>query len=79
MSKKREDGKNAKTVASNKWNKKAYWRFTVSIKKESADLLKKKVDELGITPSKYVNLLLAENIEGFDAVGEKTKKGDKRK
>lgn len=70
----------AKVRANMKYSNKEYFRFTVTIKKEYKELLEKKLSELGgITPSKYVNLLLEKNIDGLKSIGEATKKGDKRK
>lgn len=70
----------AKVRANMKYSNKEYFRFTVTIKKEYKDLLEKKLSELGgITPSKYVNLLLEKDIDGLKSIGEATKKGDKRK
>lgn len=72
--------RNAHSIASNKYNEKAYWRFVVNIKKKSEAAVKNRCAELGgITPSQYVNFLIEKDIEGFDSVGEATKKGDKRK
>lgn len=70
----------AKVRANMKYSNKEYFRFTVTIKKEYKELLEKKLSELGgITPSKYVNLLLEKDIDGLKSIGEATKKGDKRK
>lgn len=70
----------AKVKANMKYSNKEYFRFTVTIKREYKELLEKKLSELGgITPSKYVNLLLEKDIDGLKSIGEATKKGDKRK
>lgn len=70
----------AKVRANMRYSNKEYFRFTVTIKKEYKELLEKKLSELGgITPSKYVNLLLEKDIDGLKSIGEATKKGDKRK
>ncbi len=70
----------AKIRANKKYSEKEYYRFTVTIKKEYKELLDKRLEELGgITPSKYVNLLLEKDMDGLKPIGEATKKGDKRK
>lgn len=70
----------AKIRANKKYSEKEYWRFSVTIKKEYKPLIEERCEELGgITASKYLNLLVERDIEGFESIGEATKKGDKRK
>lgn len=63
----------------NEWNKERYWTFAVRVKKEYQKLILEKCAFYGVTPSRYVNLLMERDIEGFESIGEATKKGDKRK
>ena len=63
----------------NERNKEKYWTFSVRVKREYKDLVLDKCEARGITPSRYVNLLFASVIDGFEPINDATKKGDKRK
>lgn len=69
----------AKIEANRRWDDKAYRRITVRIKRESESVLKARCEELGKTEAQYINWLISNDIEGFEPIGEATKKGDKRK
>lgn len=72
--------RNAHSVASNEFNRKAYFRFIVNVKKVNEGKIKNRCEDLGgLTTSQYVNWLISNDIAGFEPVGEATKKGDRRK
>lgn len=72
--------RNAHAVASNEFNKKAYYRFIVNVKKANEGKIKDRCEDLGgFTTSQYVNWLMSNDIDGFETIGKATKKGDKRK
>lgn len=64
----REDGRNARTVANNKYNQSAYDRIALNVKKGQRDVVKEYAKEKGETTNTLINRLLAEEIEGFEPV-----------
>lgn len=67
----REDGRNARTVANNKYNVKAYDRIAVNVKKGQRDIIKEYAESLGETTNTLINRLLADEIKGFIPIEKK--------
>jgi len=61
----REDGKNARGVASNKYQKENYDRIPLLVLKGNKEKIKARAAERGETVSGYINKLLAADIPGF--------------
>lgn len=66
---KREDGRNARTVASNKYNGAAYDRISVTIRKGEREKIKKHAAGAGESMSGLINRLLASEIQDFEPIG----------
>ncbi len=66
----REDGRKARTVANNKYNKSVYDRLAVNVKKGERERLKEYAAENGESVSGLVNRLLAAEVPGFDPIME---------
>lgn len=64
----REDGRNARTVANNKYNKSAYDRLAVNVKRGEREKIKIHAAKRGESVSGLVNRLLAGEIPGFIAI-----------
>jgi hypothetical protein len=64
----REDGRNARTVANNKYNSSAYDRIAVNVYKGNRELVKKYAEDRGETTNSLINKLLATEIDGFKPV-----------
>ena len=67
---KREDGRNARTVASNKYNTSVYDRLAVNVNKGERERLKAYAAENGESVISLINRLLAAEVPGFDPVKE---------
>ena len=64
--KKRADGRNAKTVAQNKYILAAYDRINLTVKKGNKERIQEAAAAAGESVNGYINKLLAEKIPGFD-------------
>lgn len=64
----REDGRNARTVANNKYNVSAYDRLAVNVKKGQRDIIKEYAENNGETVNTLINRLLASEISGFQPI-----------
>lgn len=64
----REDGRNARTVANNKYNMSAYDRLAVNVKKGQRDIIKEYAASIGETTNTLINRLLAAEIKGFQPI-----------
>lgn len=64
----REDGRNARTVANNKYNVSAYDRLAVNVKKGQRDVIKEYAENNGETVNTLINRLLASEINGFQPI-----------
>ena len=62
---KRIDGKNAHSVASEKYNSKAYYRFYVNMKKENELIVKQYALSRNMSVNQLINTLLAAQVPGF--------------
>lgn len=65
---KREDGRNARTVANNKYNNSVYDRLAVNVKKGERERVKNHAAGTGESVSGLVNRLLAAEIPGFTPI-----------
>lgn len=63
---KRDDNRNARTVANNKYNVAAYDRLAVNVKKGEREKIKKHADETGQSVNGMINKLIADEVPGFD-------------
>lgn len=66
----REDGRNARTVANNKYNVTAYDRIAVNVKKGQRDVIKQYVESNGETVNTLINRLLADEIADFQPIAK---------
>ena len=62
----REDGRNARTIANNKYNNKAYDRINLTTKKGNKERIQAAATAEGESVNGYINKLLAERIPDFD-------------
>lgn len=62
---KRIDGKNARSVASEKYNSKTYYRFYVNMKKENELIIKQYAFDHNMSVNQLINTLLAAQVPGF--------------
>mgnify|MGYP000845773350 FL=1 len=60
---KREDGRNAQTVASNKYNEKAYDRINYVVQAGYKDTIKAAADRAGLSVNAYITQAVAEKME----------------
>lgn len=67
----REDGRNARTVANNKYNVSAYDRLAVNVKKGQRAIIKEYAEQNGETTNTLINRLLADEIEEFQPIEKK--------
>lgn len=68
---KREDGRNARTVANNKYNSSVYDRLAVNVNKGERERLKEYAAGNGESVNGLINRLLAAEVPGFDPITEK--------
>ena len=61
----RTDGRNARTVANNKYNEKAYDRINLTVKKGNKEKIQAAATAAGESVNGYINALLAEDIPGY--------------
>lgn len=66
----REDGRNARTVANNKYNVTAYDRIAVNVKKGQRDVIKQYVESNGETVNTLINRLLSDEIADFQPIAK---------
>lgn len=59
---KREDGRNAKTVASNKYNDKAYDRINYVVQAGYKQIIKDAADKSGLSVNAYITKAIEEKI-----------------
>lgn len=62
----RTDGRNARTVASNKYNDKNYERINLTVKKGNKEKIQAAATAAGESVNGYINKLLANNIPNYD-------------
>ena len=62
----RTDGRNARTVANNKYNEKAYDRINLTVKKGNKEKIQAAATAAGESVNGYINKLLANNISNYD-------------
>lgn len=74
----REDGRNSRTVANNKYNQSVYERLAINVYKGNREKVKEYAESIGETTNTLVNKLLAREIDGFKPIeGEnKAKKSE---
>ena len=65
---KREDGRNARTVANNKYNNSVYDRLAVNVRKGEREKVKAHAEKNGESTSGLINRLLAEEIPDFNPI-----------
>ena len=63
--KKREDGKNARTVAQNKYIAHRYDRINLLVESGNRDIIKDRAEELGESVNGYINALIAADIPHY--------------
>ena len=63
---KRKDGRNARTVANNKYNNKAYERINLVIKKGNKEKIKQAADGVNMSVNGFINDILYKNITDFE-------------
>lgn len=66
---KREDKRNAKTVATTKYNERVYERFTLRVQHGQMDTVKRRASENGQTVNEYINGLISADIDDFQPIG----------
>ena len=54
----------ARQKANDKYNKKAYDRFLVTVKKGQQEIIKAHAESLGLSLNAYINKLIAEDMGG---------------
>lgn len=64
----RDDGRNARTVANNKYNSANYDRLAVNVKKGEREKVKEHAERKGESVSGLINRLLAGEVPGFDPI-----------
>lgn len=62
----RTDGRNARTVANNKYNEKAYERINLVVKKGNKEKIQAAATAAGESVNGYINKLLSDNISNYD-------------
>ncbi|MCM1217196.1 MAG: hypothetical protein NC548_22075 [Lachnospiraceae bacterium] len=67
----KEGGRNARTVANNKYNTAAYDRIAVNVRKGERERLKEYAAGNNESVPGLVNRLLAAEVPGFDPISEK--------
>jgi predicted HicB family RNase H-like nuclease len=60
---KREDGRNPKTVASNKYNEKAYDRINYTVQAGYKQVIKDAADKSGLSVNAYITKAIEEKID----------------
>lgn len=70
----REDGRNARTVANNKYNQSAYERLAINVYKGNREKVKEYAESIGETTNTLVNKLLAKEIDGFEPIEREKQK-----
>lgn len=68
---KREDGRNARTVANNKYNVNNYDRLAVNVKRGEREKVKAHAEQSGESISGLINRLLADEIPDFIPIEKK--------
>ena len=63
---KREDGRNAKTAANNKYSVNNYDRINFYIKKGEKEKIQQKAKSNGETVNTYINRIISEDITDFE-------------
>ena len=66
----REDGRNPRTVANNKYNTAAYDRINLVMKKGEKEKIKESAALNGETVNTFINRLLSENVPNFDPLSQ---------
>ena len=60
---KREDGRNSRTIASNKYNEKAYDRINYVVQAGYKDVIKAAADHAGLSVNAYITQAVIEKME----------------
>ena len=60
---KREDGRNSRTIASNKYNEKTYDRINYVIQAGYKDVIKAAADHAGLSVNAYITQAVTEKME----------------
>ena len=60
---KREDGRNSRTIASNKYNEKAYDRINSVVQAGYKDVIKAAADHAGLSVNAYITQAVTEKME----------------
>lgn len=60
---KREDGRNSRTIASNKYNEKAYDRINYVVQAGYKDVIKAAADHAGLSVNAYITQAVTEKME----------------
>lgn len=76
---KREDGRNAKTAANNKYSVANYDRINFYIKKGEKEKVKKAANDNGETVNTYINRIISENIPDFDPLKQENALAQRKK
>ena len=64
----REDGRQPRTVASQKYNEKAYDRVNITMKKGNKEVVKARASEKGMSINGYLNNLIKTDIPTFETL-----------
>ncbi len=68
---KREDGRNAKTAANNKYSVNNYDRINFYIKKGEKQKIQDEAKKQGETVNTYINRIISEHIPDFEPLDQK--------
>lgn len=60
---KREDGRNSQTVASNKYNEKAYDRINYVVQAGYKDIIKEAAERAGLSVNAYITQAVSEKMK----------------
>lgn len=62
----RDDGRNARTIANNKYNNKAYDRINLTVKKGNKERIQAAAGAEGESVNGFINKLLAERVPDYE-------------
>ena len=64
----RDDGRNARTIANNKYNNKAYDRINLTVKKGNKERIQAAARAEGESVNGFINKLLAERVPDYESM-----------
>lgn len=71
----RDDGRNARTVANNKYNNKVYERINLVVKRGNKERIQAAATAEGESVNGFINRIIAERIPGYDLMDGNTDGG----